>query len=144
MIKCKYCGTQLPEGTDFCTTCGAMAKKPDFTEPIKETTASTEAQKFPDTKASVHGGYLAWSVINIILSTPFFFLGTPIVSLVLSIIALVKTIKAKLHTAKILNITATAITIISIILFIAAIFVLVLAGGRIFDIPSHYYYEFMD
>ncbi len=150
MDKCRFCGTQLPENTEFCSTCGAMTKKtkPSETKTIK--ISSTPASKAP------HVGYLVWAVANIVVSGSFFFLGIPIASLVMSIIALIKTIqandchdeatkKSKLRTAKILNIISSSITAASIVILAMAIIIAVIAGDAIGDFMQYlYYYGFID
>ncbi len=144
MNNCKYCGNPLPDGTDFCSVCGAMAQKSQATD------AKVYGKATVQKKNSLSIGYLIWSAANILLSASFFYFLTPIASLVMSIIALIQTIRARdctdterksrLRTAKILNIIATAVTILSVVLCIIAIIVIFISSDSLGDFLRYYYY----
>ncbi len=144
MNKCKYCGNSLPDGTEFCSVCGAMAQKPQN----EETKPFCDVSSTKNTSLSI--GYLIWSAANIILSASFFYFITPVISLALSIIALVQTIRARncsaaerksrLRTAKILNIISTAVTVASVILCVISIIVIFISSDSLGDFLRYYYY----
>ena len=157
MLKCKYCGTELKDGTNFCSTCGAKTEKIPVVDGVgKDTPPDNKAQGYAKSgkpsKRPLHPGVLAWSIVNIttgIASCCFF---VPFVSLVLGIIALVYTLiatdcpseeseKSRIRIAKILNLIATCITVVSVILYIAVIIFGFIANGG-FDGTMPYYYYF--
>lgn len=137
-MKCKFCGSDLPEGTKFCSACGAKIEEQDA--PVVGEVVNNQNSATPNTKRPIKGGMLAWSIVNTALGTSGCCCIAPFVSLVLGIIAIVFTILArdaatdtdeagKLKIAKILNIIATCITALS--LLITLVFVILMTVGVI-------------
>jgi len=153
MIKCKFCGTEIPDGNQFCSACGAK----NFVAPAKEAvvlpppTADNQSSQKQTKNPSRHIGLLAWSVANICtgaLSCCFF---VPFVSFVMGIIGLVYTLlgsntnnaeeeREKIKVAKTLNIIATIITIVSLIVYLFLLALGILSSGELMDLMEYYYY----
>ncbi len=125
MIKCKFCGAELPSETRFCSFCGGKTKSTAKPAPGP---INISKQKNP-----INPWVLAWSIINIGLGT--FGLATiiPFSASILGVIAVVYLIlaqdcqekkleKSKIRVAIILNIIASVILVVSFILLIAFLF----------------------
>ncbi len=156
MKKCKFCGSQLQEGTKFCSTCGAKTDVTPTVNGVVRNTSSgssqqtaTEADK--PSKCPLHGGMLAWSIANIAAGLGSCCCFAPFISLVLGIISLIYTLlatdchagqvaKNRIRIARILNIIATCITVISIIAYIAFIIFGFFASGGFDEFMRYYYY----
>lgn len=142
MVKCKYCGTEFTDGTNFCPTCGAKTDEIPVVEAITEDKYKSDSQA---KNRKLHGGMLAWAIVNTVLGC------CNLSSFILGIIAIVFTAQAsscktdadeanRLRTAKILNIIGTVVIAIHIILFII---ITAAAGFGLFNvntIPYRYHY----
>ncbi len=124
MIKCKFCGAEIPDGTRFCSFCGGKTK--NIKRPIIIT--NNPQRKRNPLKIWV----LVWAIINIALGLFGLITALPLTSCVLGVISVVlvilaqdcqnqKSEKTKIRVAVILNIVASVILIISFALFVSFI-----------------------
>ncbi len=155
MSKCKFCGSELQEGTKFCSTCGARADETPVVDGVVRNTPPNNPQGAADeskpSKRPLRGGMLAWSIANIAAGLGSCCCFAPFISLVLGIVSLIYTLlatdcqaeqvaKGRIRIARILNIIATCITVISIIAYIAFIIFGFFASGGFDEFMRYYYY----
>ena len=135
MYKCKFCGAEVADNTKFCSNCGAMVNNTSSAASAADANNTAEVHQARPvyTKRSIHGGMLAWSIINSFFGLVGCCTFLPGISLILGVIALVLTIlaqdaktdkdeKSKIRISMILNIIATSLFVISIILIIVLVF----------------------
>lgn len=156
MSKCKFCGSELQEGTKFCSTCGAKADETLVVDGVvrnvpPNNNSQSSAWTSKPSKHPLRAGMLAWSIVNIVAGLGSCCCFTPFISIVLGIISLIYTLlatdcvteqvaKNRIRIARILNIIATCITVISIIVYIVLIILGFLASGGFDEFMRYYYY----
>ena len=74
-MYCKYCGTQLPEGANFCTACGKEQN---------EHKAEPQTQITPEERNGMRNSILAWGITSLAFSATTIF---ALIGLILSCIA---------------------------------------------------------
>lgn len=118
MAFCKNCGSQIDDGSKFCSVCGASQEsteqqqpsEPIYTEPV-----------IPKASGILNVGMLVWSIIDLIMCC----VPLGIVSLIMTIMAQnaasAQEEASKLKTAKICNLIGTIATGVLLIIYIVLI-----------------------
>lgn len=133
MKKCKFCGSVLPDGVAFCSTCGARVEDAPAYEAEFKVEASQAETTGTGTVRELKSGMLVWSIINTVLGF------CTCVPFVLGAVGIIFTLLAKsapsdreeqqnLRIAKVVNIITTALIAIVIIAFVSIVALAVAAG----------------
>lgn len=125
MAFCKNCGSQIDDGSKFCSVCGANQESPEqqqTNEPIYT------APVTPKASGTLNVGMLVWSIIDLLMCC----MPLGIVSLIMTIMAQnaasAQEEASKLKTAKICNLIGTIATGVFLIIYIVLIAVGVAVG----------------
>ena len=125
MAFCKNCGSQIDDGSKFCSICGAAQENteqqnsatPVYTEPVTQKASG-----------NLNVGMLVWSIIDLLMCC----MPLGVVSLIMTIMAqnaaTAEEEAGKLKTAKVCNLIGTIGAGIFLILYVVLIVVGVVAG----------------
>lgn len=125
MAFCKNCGSQIDDGSKFCSVCGAsqgsteqqQPSEPIYMEPV-----------IPKASGNLNVGMLVWSIINLLMCCMPLGIASLIMTIMAQNAASAQEEASKLKTAKICNLIGTIATGVLIIAYIILIAVGVAVG----------------